>query len=64
MTMKKILIASNYDDENFTEHFVNIPPMDEHSAQHICRELNDVDPRGPNYYRVVDPSHTPRIFQP
>ena len=63
-TMKRILIASNYDDELFTEAFLNTPPMDHLKAQLICDALNGIDAQGPNYYKPVNVDYTPTFFTP
>lgn len=64
MTKKRILIASNYDDEMFTESFLNVPPVDADSGQCICNDLNNIDPEGPNYFKLVDMDYIPTFFTP
>lgn len=64
MTMKRILIASNYDDELFTETFLDHLPVDAKRGQRICNDLNATDPLGPRYYKLVDVDYIPHEFTP
>lgn len=57
MTIKRIAVKSNYDDEMFEEYWLNVLPMDELLAIQICNRLNDISPRGPLYYKPVDPDY-------
>jgi hypothetical protein len=64
MAMKRIAIVSNFDDEMYNEQFVNVPPMREQAAADICKLLNEVNPNGRDYYRVVDLDYALHTFQP
>ena len=64
MTKKRILIASNYDDELFTESFYDFPPVETDHGQSICDDLNSTDPMGPRHYKLVDVDYTPYEFTP
>lgn len=64
MTMKKILICSNYDYDMFQETWLGTPCMQEDKAIEICNLLNQVYPNGPQYYRPVDPTYAIQIVEP
>ena len=40
--MYKIIETDNTNSEHLNEKFLNIPPMDEESADYICHAINDV----------------------
>lgn len=63
MSLYRILIASNYDSETFNESFLNVPFMPKIKAERICETLNEIDPQGINYYKVVKPSHALHAFE-
>ena len=60
----RIATKSNFDDEMFTESFLNVPPMYKDSAQLVCNELNKINPNGPDYYACVPLDYQLYSFQP
>lgn len=64
MTRKRIVIASNYDDETFDESFLDVPSMPTLTAVTICGHLNNIEPDGYRYYKVVDMDYQLHKFQP
>lgn len=64
MSKKRIAITSNYDRDNYTERFLEVPPMDESLAWEVCHLLNAVNPEGPDYYQPKDPDYQLYVFQP
>lgn len=61
--MKRIAVTSNYDDEMYEEVFLNVPPMEHEQAYTITGILNELNPEGPHYYKVVEPSYTLYAFK-
>lgn len=57
MARRRIILSSNYDEDNFTESFLNTPAMEEQVALIIVAALNTIDPQGPIYYREVAPNY-------
>lgn len=65
MTMKRIAITSNFDDEMYNEQWLNLPPMESAIAEKVCSLLNEsTDPRGPDYYQCKDLDYQLYRFKP
>ena len=64
MANKRIAITSNYDDEMYTETFLQVPVMTEHLAKGICRKLNNIHPNSRDYYKPVAIDYVLYEFQP
>ncbi len=53
--MIRIVRGSNFDDENYDEvEVTGIVVLNKKFAQKVCNVLNEFEPTGPHYYKVVD----------
>lgn len=62
----KIVKVSNFDDETYSESFVeNLPVLHQHpAAQKVADVFNSLcDQRGPDYYKVVEEGYKLYIFK-
>lgn len=67
MPRYKIVKSSNFDSETYNEAFVeNLPVIrDKQVAQSISQAINQAsDPRGPDYYRVVEENYQLHKWEP
>lgn len=60
----RIVRTSNFDEEMYTEEFVNVPVMPKEKAWEVCHILNSIDPNGPHYYQPKPLNYVLYKFEP
>jgi hypothetical protein len=61
MTRKRIILSSNYDEDNFTECFFSSYSLPAEVAKTVCDALNTIDPQGSVYYKAVSTDYVLRV---